>query len=129
MYFVSDRGGSPQIYRIATSGGEARRVTFQGGYNISPSISADGRSMAYITRSGGYKVAVMDLQSGTVNLVTDTAHDEKPSFAPNSKMIVYATRTASGEALMTTSIDGKIKTRLAGRSGDIREPAWAPMGR
>ncbi len=129
VYFVSDRGGSPQIYRIATSGGEARRITFQGGYNISPSISADGRSMAYITRSGGYKVAVMDLQSGTVNLVTDTAHDEKPSFAPNSKMIVYATRTAGGEALMTTSIDGKIKTRLAGRSGDIREPAWAPMGR
>lgn len=129
VFFVSDRGGSPQIYRIATSGGDARRVTFQGGYNISPSISADGKSMAYITRTGGFKVAVMDLQSGSVNLVTDTAHDEKPSFAPNSKMIVYATRTAGGEALMTTSIDGKIKARLAGRSGDIREPAWAPMGR
>lgn len=128
VYFVSDRGGSPQIYRMPVSGGNAQRITFQGSYNISPSISADGRSMAYITNSGGgYRVAVMDLQSGTVNLVTNTARDEKPSFAPNSKMIVYSTRTAGAEALMITSVDGQIKSRLAGRPGDIREPAWAPM--
>ena len=128
VYFVSDRGGSPQIYRMPVSGGNAQRISFQGSYNISPSISADGRSMAYITNSGGgYRVAVMDLQSGTVNLVTNTARDEKPSFAPNSKMIVYSTRTAGGEALMITSVDGQIKSRLAGRPGDIREPAWAPM--
>jgi TolB protein len=30
------------------------------------------------------------------------------------------------EALMTTTLDGKIKARLSGQSGDIREPAWGP---
>ena len=52
--------------------------------------------------------------------------DERPSFAPNSKLIVYATVLQGREALMTSTLDGKIKARLAGQSGDIREPAWGP---
>ncbi len=28
---------------------------------------------------------------------------------------------------MTTTLDGKIKARLAGQSGDIREPDWGPF--
>jgi TolB protein len=30
---------------------------------------------------------------------------------------------------MTTTLDGKIKTRLASSGADIREPAWGPFGR
>ncbi len=52
IYFVSDRGGSPQIYRMAAGGGNAERVTFSGSYNISPALSPDGRTLAYITRNG-----------------------------------------------------------------------------
>lgn len=129
IYFVSDRGGAPQIYRMPASGGAAQRVTFSGGYNVSPAVSPDGRYLAYVSRSGGYKLHVMDLSSGSVSAVTDTAEDENPSFAPNSRLIVYATRQGGREALMTTTIDGKIKARLAGQSGDIREPSWGPFQR
>lgn len=128
IYFVSDRGGSPQIYRVASSGGNAERVTFSGSYNISPSVSADGQWLAYISRVGGaFKLHVMDLKAGTVNAITDTSADESPSFAPNSKLIVYATQQQGREALMTTTLDGRIKARLAGKSGDIREPDWGPF--
>lgn len=128
IYFVSDRGGSPQIYRVAASGGGAERVTFSGSYNISPSISPDGQWLAYISRSGNaYKLHVMDLKSGTVTALTDTTSDENPSFAPNSRLIVYATQQQGREALMTTTLDGKIKARLAGQGGDIREPDWGPF--
>ena len=128
IYFVSDRGGAPQIYRVATAGGAAERVTFTGGYNISPTLSSDGRWLAYISRvSGAFKLHVMDLGSGTVNAITDTSADESPSFAPNGRLIVYATQQGGREALMTTTLDGKIKARLAGQGGDIREPDWAPF--
>ncbi|HSV58686.1 MAG TPA: Tol-Pal system beta propeller repeat protein TolB [Variovorax sp.] len=128
IYFVSDRGGAPQIYRMGASGGNPERVTFSGSYNISPSVSPDGRWLAYISRVGGaFKLYVMDLSSGTANAITDTSADENPSFAPNSKLIVYATRLQGGEALMTTTLDGKIKARLAGQAGDIREPDWGPF--
>ena len=128
IYFVSDRGGAPQIYRMPSSGGNAERVTFTGSYNISPAISADGRWLAYISRvSGAFKLHVMELVSGSVNAITDTSADESPSFSPNSRLIVYATQQQGREALMTTTLDGKIKARLAGKNGNIREPDWGPF--
>ncbi len=128
LYFVSDRGGSPQVYKMPVTGGSAERVTFTGNYNISPALSPDGRWMAYISRvGGGFKLHVMELATGTVTAITDTTADERPSFAPNSKLISYATQQQGRETLMTTTLDGKIKARLAGRSGDIREPDWGPF--
>ena len=128
LYFVSDRGGSPQIYRMPPGGGNAERVTFNGTYNISPSVSPDGRWLAYISRIGGaFKLHVMDLSSGTATAITDTTADESPSFSPNSRLVIYATQMQGREALMTSTLDGRIKARLAGQSGDIREPDWAPF--
>ena len=127
LYFVSDRAGTPQIYRMPAQGGPAERVTTVGSYNISPSPSPDGRWLAYVSRMGGqFKLHVMDLQSGQISAITDTSADERPSFAPNSRLIVYATVAQGREALMTATIDGRIKARLAGQGGDLREPAWGP---
>lgn len=130
IYFVSDRGGAPQIYRMNANGGEPQRVTFTGSYNISPALSPDGRWLAYISRiSGAFKLQVMELATGNVQSLTDTTADESPSFAPNGRLIIYATRQGGAEALMTTTLDGKIKARLPGRGGDIREPDWGPFQR
>ena len=130
IYFVSDRGGAPQIYRMPASGGPANRVTFNGTYNISPAISPDGRWLTYISRIGGaFKLHVMDIASGNVAAITDSSRDERPSFAPNSRLIVYATVQDGREALMTTTLDGRIKARLSGQSGDLREPNWGPFSK
>lgn len=131
IYFVSDRGGAPQVYRVSSGGGNAERVTFQGGYNISPSVSPDGKSLAYVTRAGGaFKLQLLDLARGSVTGLTDTSDDESPSFAPNGKLIMYATRAGGRDILMTTTLDGKIKARLASpRGADVREPAWGPFAR
>jgi TolB protein len=69
----------------------------------------------------------MELATGTVSALTDTSADESPGFSPNSRMIIYATQQNGREALMTTTLDGKIKARLGGQGGDIREPDWGPM--
>lgn len=128
IYFVSDRGGPPQIYKMPATGGVVERVTFVGNYNISPDISPDGRWMAYISRvSGAFKLHVMELATGTVAAISDTAADESPSFSPNSRLIVYATQQQGREVLMTTTLDGKLKARLAGQNGNIREPDWGPF--
>ncbi len=128
IYFVSDRGGSPQIYRVSQAGGNPERVTFTGSYNISPALSPDGRWLAYISRvSGAFKLHVMELSSGSSSAITDTIADERPSFSPNSRMLIYATQQQGKEALMISTVDGKIKARLAGQTGDIREPNWGPF--
>jgi TolB protein len=128
LYFVSDRGGSPQIYRMPPTGGNAERVTFTGSYNISPTLSPDGRWLAYVSRvNGAFKLHVMELASGNTSAITDTSADESPRFSPNSRLIIYATQNQGKEALMTSTLDGKIKARLAGQGGDIREPDWGPF--
>ncbi len=128
IYFVSDRGGSPQIYRMPASGGAAERVSFTGTYNISPAISPDGRWLAYISRiNGAFKLHLMSFATGQATAITDTTADESPSFSPNGRLIVYATKQQDKEALMTSTLDGKIKARLAGKGVDIREPDWSPF--
>ena len=74
---------------------------------------------------------LQDLASGTVTPLSDTQDDESPSFAPNGRLIVYATRAQGSDVLMTTTLDGKIRTRLLTISAgaDMREPAWGPYGR
>src|SRR3546814_7435672 len=52
LYFTSDRGGQPQIYQVSASGGSATRVTFQGRYNASPTVSYDDKQIAVAQGSG-----------------------------------------------------------------------------
>lgn len=127
IYFVSDRSGSPQVYRGTVASQQTERITFNGSYNTSPSISSDGKFLAYISKQNeGYKLFVMNLVSGISSAITDTNLDERPSFAPNGKLIIYATKENGKHVLMTTTLDGQFKSRLAAQLGDTREPNWGP---
>ena len=109
IYFSSDRGGRPQIYKVAASGGEPQRVTFEGAYNVSPRVSPDGKYLAMIRNDGGrFRVALQDLATGQVQLLSEGGLDESPSFAPNGRVILYATRNGGRGALAAVSADGKV---------------------
>ncbi|MGE5336502.1 MAG: DPP IV N-terminal domain-containing protein, partial [Gemmatimonadota bacterium] len=128
IYFTSDRGGGPQIYRMSTDGSGVQRVTFSGDYNVTPRVSPDGRLLAYIGRRGGkFQVYSLDLATNQELVLTDTVMDESPSFAPNGRMLLYATEINGRGILATVSTDGRVRTRLSGPSGDVREPTWGPF--
>ena len=128
IYFTSDRGGKPQIYKVSLSGGTPSRVTFEGSYNVSPKFSPDGKLLAYIRNDGGkFKVAIQDMVSGQVQMLSEGSQDESPSFAPNGRVILYATKVRGRGALAAVSSDGKVRQRLNDAAGDVREPAWGPL--
>ncbi len=129
IYFSSDRGGKPQIYKVPADGGSPSRVTFEGNYNVSPRFSPDGKALAYIRNDGGkFRVALQDLASGQVQLLSEGSQDESPSFAPNGRVILYATKVRGRGTLAAVSSDGKVRQRLNESSGgDVREPAWGPL--
>ena len=128
ILFTSDRGGSPQIYRMPASGGQAQRMTFEGNYNVSPRHSPDGKSFTFVQRNNGrFNVAVQDFASRQVQLLTDGGVDESPSYAPNGRMILYASEVRGRGILAAVSSDGRVKQRFTETSGDVREPAWGPL--
>jgi TolB protein len=128
ILFTSDRGGSPQIYRMSASGGQAQRLTFEGTYNVSPRYSPDGKSFTFIQRNGSrFGVAVQDFASRQVQVLTDGGVDESPSFAPNGRMILYASEVRGRGILAAVSSDGRVKQRFTETGGDVREPAWGPL--
>ena len=127
IYFTSDRGGSPQIYRMPAGGGDAQRLTFSGDYNVTPRPSPDGKTLAYISRSNGsFQLTVMDLASQQSQALTDSNKDESPSFAPNGRMIIYATEIGGRGVLAAVSVDGRVKQKLSVQAADVREPSWGP---
>ncbi len=128
ILFTSDRGGSPQIYGMSAKGGDVRRLTFEGTYNVSPHFNPDGKSFTFIQRNGGrFNVAVQDLATRQVQVLTDGTLDESPSFAPNGRMILYAAVVKGRGILSAVSSDGRVKQRLTADAGDVREPAWGPL--
>lgn len=128
IYFTSDRGGGPQIYRMNADGSNPVRVTFSGDYNVSPKVSPDGRLLAYVGRRGGrFQVHTLDLATNQELALTDTSLDESPSFAPNGRMLLYATEVGRRGILASVSTDGRVRVRLSGPSGDVREPTWGPF--
>lgn len=126
IYFTSDRSGGPQIYKMSANGGNATRVTFNGSYNISPRVASDGKTLAWISqRDGGFSLYAMDLASGQELRLADGATE--PSFSPNGKYIMYATKGGGRASLAVVSVDGRVKQRLSTQAGNIREPNWGPF--
>ena len=130
IYFTSDRSGGPQVYRVPAAGGTPERVTFEGSYNARPRLSEDGKRLAMVHLDrGNYRIAVMDLKSKELLIVSAGQQDESPSFAPNSDTLIYATRQARNGVLETVTADGLIRQRVSSGQGDVREPVWSPFPR
>ena len=127
LLFTSDRGGRPQIYRYILQTGSTERVTFEGSYNARARVAQDGRNVVMVhQRSGQFHIALHDLVSNRLTVLTSTKLDESPSIAPNGSMVLYATKQGDRGILAAVSVDGGVKFRLPAREGDVREPSWSP---
>lgn len=128
IFFTSDRSGSPQIYQVGVNGGEARRISFNGPYNITPRISPDGKNLLVVSRrDGAFKIASIDLATGSETLLTEGPDDQSPSFAPNGKQVLFASRQGGRQVLSGVSSDGRMRQTLSTLNGEIREPTWGPF--
>ncbi len=131
LLFTSDRGGKPQIYRLALENGRPagrpQRVTYEGLYNARASFSPDGKRLVFVHGDGKrFRIAVQELETGAMRVLSDTRFDESPSFAPNGSMIIYASERNRRGVLEAVSVDGRAHQRLGLSRGDVREPAWSP---
>ncbi len=127
LLFTSDRGGSPEIYRMPVNGGAEQRMTFGEGNNFSPRHSPDGKGFVFAhLLNGRFYITVQDFQTGQMEILTEGGWEKKPSFAPNGKLILFASEARGRGILATVSSDGRVKQHMFTQGGDAREPVWGP---
>ncbi len=127
IVFTSDRGGRPQLYLMPAAGGEAQRLTFQGEYNARGVFSPDGRSVALVHAVGGsYRIALLDLASHSLRVLSDGPLDESPGFSPNGRLVLYSARTGGAAQLIAVPVNGGPRQVLKVGGAEVRQPAWSP---
>lgn len=128
IIFTSNRGGAPQIYRVYLDSKKVDRVTYKGNYNARAAFTADGKNIVMLHQEGDmFNIAIQDLVSGRVTVLTKSGQDESPTVAPNGKMVMYATNYQNKGVLAAVSTDGKVQILLPSREGEVQEPAWGPL--
>lgn len=80
------------IYKVATGGGNAVRLTAQPSYESSPIWSPDGSKIAFASdRNGGRDIFIMPSTGGAATQLTSHSAAETPeAFTPDGKYVVYS---------------------------------------
>jgi TolB protein len=129
LLFTSDRGGGPQIYKLNLGSGDTQRLTFNGNYNARGTLTPDGQTLVMIHREHGqlYNIAAQDMQSGGLQILSQSGFDASPSVAPNGRMVLYESDAGQQGVLGMTSIDGRIHLQIPSQNGSVQDPAWSPF--
>ncbi len=128
LAFTSDRFGQPQVFRKGGPDDRARRLTFDVAYAAGPRISPDGERLALVVRNdSGFFVAEQMLDDGNRQLLSRDGGEERPSYAPNGSMVVYAAQSGGGSVLKISPAIGGEPQTLSYDRGKVRDPVWGPF--
>lgn len=127
-------GGSRYLYRIAASGsGSVRELADIRVEGTQPSISPDGRSLAYSRRTAEQS-SIWRLepfsQKKPERLAVSMGKDWTADVSPDCQRIVFASSWSGPPELWVSAIDGSDLKRAAllGETG-AHAPRWSPDGR
>ena len=129
MAFVSDRGGDPVLYTANTDGSNVQKIDLPDmGYVIDPSWSPNGQLLAFSWRrpSGNYDIYVMDLSTHQLlELTRDEARNERPSWAPDGRHLVFESTRTGTRQIWSMLADGSQPRELT-FTGQNESPNWSP---
>jgi len=124
--FTSNRTGQVQIYIKNLETDKIKRATFKGTYNAKPVFSPDGKELALIHRVGkDYRLALLNIATRDLTILTQNKSDESPYFSPNGGMIIFATNRDNKGILSIISLHNNQIVELTQKDGVVREPSWS----
>jgi TolB protein len=128
MVFVSDRGGSPVLYLSNSDGSNVEKLNLPDmGYVIDPAWSPNGQLIAFSWRrpSGNYDIYAMDIVSRQlVELTRDAGRNERPSWAPDGRHIVFESTRTGTRQIWSMLADGSQPHQLT-FEGQSESPNWS----
>lgn len=126
--FVSDRGGTPQLYLMNSDGTNPQKIDLPDmGYVIDPAWSPNGQLLAFSWRrpNGNYDIYVMDVGSRrTLQLTRDSGRNERPSWAPDGRHLVFESTRSGSREIWIMLADGSAARQLT-MAGHNESPNWS----
>jgi TolB protein len=128
IVFVSDRGGDPVLYLANTDGTDVQKLDMPDmGYVVDPSWSPNGQLIAFCWRrpSGNFDIYVMDIVNRQlVELTRDAGRNERPSWAPDGRHIVFESTRTGTRQIWSMLADGSQPRELT-FAGQNESPNWS----
>lgn len=120
---VSARGGLPALYLIPSGGGELRRLKTAGAGRVTePEWSPDGRWIAFTAQWSRFQICIVPSEGGKVEVL---AEGEDPSWAPNSRTLIFTRRKNGRDVLSLLDVPTKRVKDVGQISGSWSQPSWA----
>lgn len=132
IYFTSDRSGQKEIWSMDYDGQDQRQMTRDRTITGTPTVSPDGKLVAYRTmvtgESTGWQIRVRDAATGRqmtfLNPVTSLI--STPEFTPDGKKLWFSMVVNDWQQLMVANVDGSGRERISNVRAIETEPRVNP---
>jgi Tol biopolymer transport system component/predicted Ser/Thr protein kinase len=135
ILFSSSRSGSPNLWRVSTSGGTPQPAPGGGVNAMSPAVSLKGNQLAYeqvLFQNDIWRLNLTDhkLPQGSPVLVVGTKGlNWRPQFSPDGKKIAFQSSQSGFSEIWVCDSDGSNCDSLTSLRGTAGAPHWSPDGR
>jgi TolB protein len=122
------RNQTIDLIELAT--GKRRTLVALAGLNITPSLSPDGRYLAFATsQDGNSEIYTLDTRTnGLQRLTFQAAGDLSPFWSPSGQELVFTSDRGGGPQIYLMNADGSNVRRLTFEGDYNAAPAWSPRG-
>ena len=132
LFFALRSGGSSHI-RVQPSGLTSQYPLTSGDWDDrDPAVSPDGSRLAFASsRGGGWDLYLMELATGDIRRLTETAgYEGRPTWSPDGLWLAYEAYYGDDLDIWVLPVDGGQPTiQLTDDPASDLAPTWDPSGR
>lgn len=125
LYFSSNRGASPQIYRMSLASQKTERFSFDKAYCIRPSTAKNQPWVAFLNREG-VGVSVVHSTTGQQREVNIPARADSVAISPLGRLLLVSVAQGKRFQTIITNTRGSYSKFLDISAQSYYEPSWRP---